>query len=310
MAAEGLGSWRDEVDSPTSTSVAKMLLRAREADGVAAVSEQTELSLHATTTARHLCWHTGHGVIGYANLVPAQRDHPSMAEVVVDPAARGGGIGTTLVREALRAGGRDTRVWAHSDLPAAQAVAYRLHLRKARELWQMRRTLTDVVGADISENQNVHLRTYQGPQDDAELLRVNNAAFAWHPEQGGWDETQLRQRRAAEWFDPRGLFLAFSASRPERLLGFHWTKVHTDQSPHVGEVYVVAVDPAAQGAGLGRLLTAVGLRYLRDQGLSEVMLYTEADNLAAVRTYRGLGFVTGHIDVAYAADHGAPPHEM
>ena len=46
------------------------------------------------------------------------------------------------------------------------------------------------------------IRTYSGLQDDAELLRVNNAAFSWHPEQGGWTETEIAERRAEPWFDP------------------------------------------------------------------------------------------------------------
>lgn len=63
---------------------------------------------------------------------------------------------------------------------------------------------------------------------------------------------------------------------------------------------MVGIDPAAQGRGLGRLLTLIGLHHLRDAGLGDVLLYTEADNTAAVRTYRGLGFAPAHIDIAYS----------
>jgi mycothiol synthase len=95
--------------------------------------------------------------------------------------------------------------------------------------------------------------------------------------------------------------------RGGELLGFHWTKVH---SPTLGEVYVVGVDPAAQGRGLGAALTSAGLHHLADRlsaegpgsgGNPEVMLYVEADNSAAVKTYRRLGFEVVNTDVAYAA---------
>jgi mycothiol synthase len=162
--------------------------------------------------------------------------------------------------------------------------------------------------------EGISIRTYQGTPDDAELLRVNNAAFAWHPEQGGWEQSDLDERRGESWFDPEGLFLAFendSADDSSQLLGFHWTKVHADE-PGLGEVYVVGVDPAAQGRGLGRVLTVVGLQHLavrltaHDQ--PEVILYVEADNTAAVKTYERLGFAVSNVDTAYRPTLSANIH--
>ena len=151
----------------------------------------------------------------------------------------------------------------------------------------------------------------RGAADDAELLRVNNAAFATHPEQGGWTAADLAERRNEPWFDPEGLFLAYGDSesdQPDRLLGFHWTKVHLDR-PGLGEVYVVGVDPSAQGRGLGQALTAIGVEWLARRladpanpadPAPAVLLYVESDNVAALRTYRSLGFTTHSVDTAYA----------
>ncbi|MFC3964358.1 mycothiol synthase [Nocardia jiangsuensis] len=299
--------WTDRLDEPAAAAVRALLAAATAADDVAPVSEAAVLSLaDPGAGARHLVSLHGGEAAGYANLVPAHGDHPAMAEVAVAPAARGHGIGSALVTQVLAEGGAGARVWAHGDLPAAKAVAGRLGLRTARELWQMRRPLATPQLPELVVPDGIVLRTYRGPggagaADDAELLRVNNAAFDWHPEQGGWTERDIATRRAADWFDPAGLFVATDAADPERLLGFHWTKVHSDESPPVGEVYVVGIDPAAQGRGLGRLLTLAGLHHLRARGLGEVLLYTEADNTAAVRTYTRLGFAPAHVDVAYAA---------
>ena len=68
----------------------------------------------------------------------------------------------------------------------------------------------------------------------------------------------------------------------------------------IGEVYVVGIDPAAQGRGLGRALTLAGLHYLRGRRLGEVLLYVESDNSAAVHTYQQLGFTRFHVDAAYS----------
>jgi mycothiol synthase len=291
----------ERVEADAARSVRALLDRVTTADGVAPISEQAVLSLSAADTARHLIALRDGEIAGYANLVPAHGNHPAMAEVAVDPAARGNGIGTELVTAALAEGGRGTRIWAHGNRPPAQAVANRLSLVTARELWQMRRILATPELPELAVQEGIMLRTYSGPDDDAELLRVNNAAFAWHPEQGGWTERDIEARRKESWFDPAGLFIASDVADPGRVLGFHWTKVHYDEDPAIGEVYVVGIDPAAQGRGLGRLLTLAGLRYLRDRELAEVLLYTEADNTAAVHTYTRLGFAPAHIDVAYAA---------
>jgi mycothiol synthase len=89
---------------------------------------------------------------------------------------------------------------------------------------------------------------------------------------------------AEDWFDPAGLLVADTG---DGLRGFHWTKQH---SAEVGEVYVVAIDPAAQGQGLGRVLTLAGLHHLAGLGVHEVLLYVESDNTPAVHVYDGLGF--------------------
>ena len=105
----------------------------------------------------------------------------------------------------------------------------------------------------------VPLRSFR-PGDEAEVLRVNAAAFAHHPEQGSMDADELAERMAEPWFDPAGLLVAADG---DRLLGFHWTKRH---SATLGEVYVVGIDPASQGLGLGKVLVDAGLRHLRDGG--------------------------------------------
>lgn len=146
----------------------------------------------------------------------------------------------------------------------------------------------------------VTLRSFVPGRDDEEFLRVNNAAFDWHPEQGGWTRHELDERVGEDWFDPAGFLLATDGGGT--LLGYHWTKVHpaTTDEPALGEVYVLGVDPAAHGRGLGRVLTLAGLHHLRDRGLGTVLLYVEADNGPAVRVYERLGFTVHAVDVNYA----------
>ncbi|GAC79992.1 mycothiol synthase [Gordonia malaquae] len=257
---------------------------AEQTDGIDALSEQH----------RHAVQGEGVHVVtagGYGNVIGP------MAEAVVHPEHRGFGQGRALVAALLDVAseaGDDAQIWAHGDLPAAARVAEALGLRRERELLQLRRRTSQVL-PELPSRDDIVLRTYR-ETDDAEILRVNNAAFDWHPEQGGWAQEQITERTTSGWFDPAGVFLAFDSSDPDRLLGFHWTKV---DKPGLGEVYIVGVDPAAQGRGLGRLLTLAGLHYLEGRGVDEVELYVEGDNTAALHTYDRLGFRRYRADITY-----------
>lgn len=130
---------------------------------------------------------------------------------------------------------------------------------------------------------------------DRAWLAVNNEAFDWHPEQGGWDLAQLERARDVDWFDPEGVFFAVDDETGE-ILGFHWTKWHGDAT---GEVYVIGLAGAARGRGIGGWLTRVGMAHLRDRGARRVLLYVEGDNGPAVRTYEKTGFDVTRTDVMY-----------
>lgn len=65
---------------------------------------------------------------------------------------------------------------------------------------------------------------------------------------------------------------------------------------------MVGILPDAQGGGLGKALTATGLRHLAAQGLPTAMLYVDADNTAAVTVYERLGFVTHEVDLMYRTE--------
>ncbi|HEY9312178.1 mycothiol synthase [Williamsia sp.] len=275
--------------------ITEILQAATRTDGVAPLGEQAVKGVGRPGVVE-VTVVEGDVVVGYANVTPARDDEPAMIELVVDPDHRRRGHGRQLLDATLERVAGDVRIWAHGDLPAAKALAAAAGLTAKRELLQLRRPLPDPALPELVVPGDLVLRTYAGPSDDAEILRVNNVAFAWHPEQGGWESQQIDERTGSSWFDPAGLFLAFAAAEPDRLLGFHWTKVHSDS---LGEVYIVGVDSAAQGRGLGRLLTLAGLHYLADRGLAEVELYVEGDNAAALNTYGKLGFEQYAIDVAY-----------
>ncbi len=136
---------------------------------------------------------------------------------------------------------------------------------------------------------DLDIETFQPGTDNAEWLELNNRIFTNHPDQGGWVIEDLTNRMAESWFDPKGFFIA---KRDGRMIGFCWTKIHHDlarQGP-IGEIYVLGVDKAHSPKGLGKALTSLGLQYFKKQKISDAMLYVDADNVAALKVYKDLGF--------------------
>lgn len=179
--------------------------------------------------------------------------------------------------------------------------------RRVRLLHQMRRPLPldERVRSGV---RSIIVRPFRpdDPGDVEGFLRVNNRAFAWHPDQGGWTVEQLRERTAEPWFDAAGFLVHEDDGAID---GFCWTKVHPPghtaaDDPAMGEIFVIAADPSTHGTGLGSALTVAGLDHLAGEGLRTAMLYVEADNRPALAVYERLGFGVHHSDAAYVRDEG------
>jgi mycothiol synthase len=309
---------RGVLQGPELRAVTELVNAATEADGVRPLSEHVTLHLRygGEGPDHNILLSSGPldgggTLLGYAHVDPTDAVAGAAAEIVIHPEHRRQGYGRRLVAatEDLTRGSR-LRLWAHGDHPAARALATSLGYQEIRRLYQMRRSLNSPLPAP-SLPDGVHLRAFRPGEDEATWLALNARAFRDHPEQGAWTMADLQARMRESWFDAEGFLLAEDTTLPDEqgrptVVAFHWTKVHGgdaagDGHGHepIGEVYVVGVDPDHQGRGLGRAVTLAGLRRLRALGLSQAMLYVEADNQAALAVYRGLGFSLWDTDVMF-----------
>ena len=281
-------------------AVRRLVADAAVVDGASALNEAALLALEhpGDGDVRHVLALPAEGDLmsgadlrGYAQLERGRQS--STGQLVVHPDQRRQRIGTSLLEQLLVLAPSRLQVWAVGDSTAARALAARVGLVPVRELLVMTRPLDD--GLRVPQvPAGVTVRTFEPGRDEQAWLDVNARAFASHPEQGAITAEDLALRMAEEWFDAGGFFLA---ERDEVLVGFHWTKQHAGR---LGEVYVLGVDPAAGGRGLGGALLDTGLQHLRARGNTEVELYVEGDHAGAVALYTGRGFSTASRDVMYA----------
>jgi len=174
-----------------------------------------------------------------------------------------------------------TAVWVDHPSTALDDAMAEAGLSPARDLYVMD------VHLPLGTHSSIVTRPFEPGVDEPGWVSVNNRAFAWHREQSGWTIDDVRDRMSEPWFDPAGFLIHEVGGQ---ILGFCWTKVHTDLDPPAGEIYVIAVDPDGQGRGLGRALTIAGLESIYGRGLTRGFLYVDAENTKAVSLYVDLGF--------------------
>jgi mycothiol synthase len=290
-----------QLDAGEISDVRLLIDAAERADGHRPLSDHLWLDLvqgGREGFAGLVAWEPGHEhPVAYAQL---SRGNDSWAlELVVHPHHRYEmvSIGPEMLDAAVDVvrseGGGHVHWWVFEPTAVHDLLAERAQLAPGRRLHQMRRPLPVDAEVDMS------VRPFVPGQDEADWLAVNNRAFQHHPEQGGWDLATLQAREKEPWFDPDGFLLH---EREGRLAGFCWTKIHRDEDPVLGEIYVIGVDPDFHGLGLGRQLTLAGLRHMAGQGVPVGMLYVDADNTAAMSMYRKLGFEIYRTDRAYTGD--------
>jgi len=318
--AAGEVSERGRLTGGEAAEVAALIDAVADRDGISPVNEHVLLHLRhgGDVESSNFLLRTSDGELaGYAHLDPTDPIAGPAAELAIHPSHRGQGLGRQLLTALEQASpdGR-LRLWAHGAHPGAEALALHAGYSRTRALWQMRKSLlAQLPPAEIPAG--VAFRQFVPGQDETAWTALNNAAFAEHPEQGGWSEHDIELREKEPWFDPAGFLLAVRApdgtdgtdGADGQLIGFHWTKIHGSQEQSashahepIGEVYVLGVHPSARGMHLGPALTVAGLRYLRSRGLRQVMLYVDESNAAAIAIYTKLGFTRWDTDLSYTRD--------
>ena len=264
--------------------------------GLMAIATGEDTAHEAQTASSIWRLFDGEALIGFG--IRALQGDRHAAEFLIAPDHRGQGLGERLLTTILDEE-PEAWCWSHGDHPAAKHLAQKHGLGRDRVLYQMR-TDTGLSLDSLPETQapeGVEIRSF-APGDEDGWLSVNNAAFDWHPEQGGQTRADIDAVVTAADFDPNTFVIA---ARDGEVIGFHQTKItDTDDEGRLGEVYVVGVDPRIHAKGVGKALTVEGMWRMVAAGAETIELYVESDNAPALGLYERLGFHVAVAHVAYA----------
>ena len=298
----------DHLSDTQQSLVLELINRTTNHDGTPPIAEHILLHLRygGDKADSHLLVDKDNQVIGYAHLDQTDLVAGPSVELVVDPSYRGAGVGKALLSEAIKICGKTLRLWVHGEQEAAHNLAASFNFEKIRTVMQMSKSLTDIQLLPPIDKE-ILIRSFLPGIDSDDWLKLNNKVFKDHPEQGGWQLSDLNHRLSEDWFDEKGFFIV---ERNKQVIASTWTKVHgahshdhgSEQShahPAIGEIYITAVDPAYVGLGIGKALTITALNYLQYQGLKDAMLYVDFDNKAALNLYGSLGFKLSSNDILY-----------
>lgn len=298
----------DHLSDTQQVLVLELINRTTHHDGTPPIAEHILLHLRygGDKADSHLLVEKDNQVIGYAHLDQTDLVAGPSVELVVDPVHRGAGVEKALLSESIKICGDNLRLWVHGEAEVAHNLAASFNFEKIRTVLQMSKSLTDIQPLPIVDKEII-IRSFLPGIDSGDWLDLNNRVFKDHPEQGGWQLSDLNYRLSEEWFDEKGFFIV---EKNKQVIASTWTKVHGEHSydhgsgqshahPVIGEIYITAVDPVYTGLGIGKVLTITALNYLRYQGLQEAMLYVDFDNKAALNLYNSLGFKLSSKDILY-----------
>ena len=298
----------DHLSDTQQALVLELINRTTHHDGTPPIAEHILLHLRygGDKADSHLLVEKDNQVIGYAHLDQTDLVAGPSVELVVDPDHRSAGVGKQLLSKAIEICGNNLRLWVHGEGEVAHNLATSFNFEKIRTVLQMSKSLTNIQPLPAFDKE-IKIRSFLPGLDSKEWLELNNKVFKDHPEQGGWQISDLNHRLSEEWFDEKGFFIV---EKNKQVIASTWTKVHGAHShdhdgdashahPAIGEIYITAVDPAYAGLGIGKALTITALNYLKYQGLNDAMLYVDFDNKAAHNLYNSLGFQISSKDILY-----------
>ena len=302
----------DAADAQAVEAIRELLAEAEQADGESPISDQALIAALSGARPLFAFDSASLGASGAQSPVAVGILGDGELDLVVRPSARGAGVGRAALDMLLAAADRTVsgslRVWAHGENPAAAALLAGAGFAPTRTLYRLALDPERLAAASADAHPLPDgFRTEEFDEENPAHLdawvRVNAAAFADHPEQGAITATDFAILREQEWFDPQDLILAADAASGD-IVGFTWVKTLRTEEATETELYVLGVDPAYSGRGLGAALLGTTLALMRAHRPDRITLYVDGENTQARALYDRAGFVVDAVSTQWSRNSG------
>jgi len=232
-------------------------------------------------------------IAGYMDVAPELAIGRVILDCWIRPEHRRRGLGTKLlgyaVQRAREVGAKVVHVNVLQDNEVASNVLFRLGFECVRRFLELRLDMTKVRWQDVDQAVLECACLRRGEED--KLTQIQNRSF-----DGTWGYNpntveQITYQTNLSTCSPEDIVLTYDG---DEVAGYCWTQIINEGKETAGErkgrIYMLGVDPAYRGRGVGKRMLLAGLAYLKSQGLQVVELTADSENEVALALYRSVGF--------------------
>ncbi len=234
---------------------------------------------------------TAGNIVGYVDVTLELNIERAILNCFVHPDHRRKGLATKLLSyatdRAKQLGAKAVHVNISKENADAKIVLAKLGFEFVRRFLQLRLDMVRVLPQDTHQAVPQYRNIQRG--DEYELAQIQNRSFA-----GSWGYNpntveELVYELNLSSCSTEDIKLAYEG---DKVIGYCWTRTICEigRNERIGQIFMLGVDPAYRGKGIGKGVLFTGLSYLKSKGRRVTELTVDSENKIACNLYKSAGF--------------------
>jgi mycothiol synthase len=232
-------------------------------------------------------------LVGYAGLHLEPDTGRALLKGLIHPLHRRKGVATKLFararKRAVQAGAAVLQISIPQTNSAAKRMLERLGLKYIRNFLELKLETGNI--RLPHDNPGPYLSRSLLHGEEERLTALQNRSFA-----GSWGFNPNSVAEIVYWLNmsgcsPNDVIMTYYQDTP---VGYCWTRIDPAEdgvgTAITGMIHMLGVDPDFRKKGIGKIVLAAGLSYLKRKGLKTVVLTVDSQNPAALALYESTGF--------------------